>query len=229
MKYCPQCGFHGNDLCNFCQNCGTRMQPCVKQETLPDNNLPPTVELIQSEPVSKEEQADNANNLHSKRKSGILFSVIWRLICGVAIIALIGIAVKSAVNATAHRYDKVIDRGIEAANEENNIFKTYTEDNSTSQATMGEKNALRSAKEYLNAIPFSFTGLIEQLKYNGYSDSEAKYGADNCGADWKEQAAKSAKQYLEVMSFSRSGLIEQLLYDGYTQAEAEYGVAQAGY
>lgn len=96
-------------------------------------------------------------------------------------------------------------------------------------ATTGEKNALRAAKEYLNVTAFSYTGLIEQLKYDGYSDSEAKYGADNCGANWKEQAAKSAKQYLGITSFSRSGLIEQLVYDGYTQTEAEYGVTQAGY
>lgn len=96
-------------------------------------------------------------------------------------------------------------------------------------ATTGEKNALKAAKGYLNVTAFSYTGLIDQLKYDGYSDSEAKYGADNCGANWKEQAAKAAKQYLDITSFSRSGLIEQLVYDGYTQTEAEYGVTQAGY
>lgn len=96
-------------------------------------------------------------------------------------------------------------------------------------ATTGEKNALKAAKEYLNIAAFSYTGLMDQLKYEGYSDSEAKYGADNCGANWKEQAAKAAKEYLDITSFSRSGLIEQLVYDGYTQAEAEYGVTQAGY
>ncbi len=96
-------------------------------------------------------------------------------------------------------------------------------------ATTGEKNALKAAKGYLNVTAFSYTGLIDQLKYDGYSDSEAKYGADNCGANWKEQAAKAAKQYLNITSFSRSGLIEQLVYDGYTQTEAEYGATQAGY
>lgn len=98
-----------------------------------------------------------------------------------------------------------------------------------SSATMGEKNALAAAKQYLSVIPFSYSGLIEQLEYEGYAHSEAVYGADNCGADWYEQAAKSARQYLSVMSFSRDGLIEQLEYEGFTHEQAVYGVKQSGY
>lgn len=98
-----------------------------------------------------------------------------------------------------------------------------------SNATTGEKNALRSAKEYLAVMPFSYTGLINQLKFEGYSTEEATYGADNCGADWNEQAAKSAKSYLDIMSFSRSGLIEQLEFEGYTHEQAVYGAEANGY
>ena len=78
-------------------------------------------------------------------------------------------------------------------------------------------------------MPFSYSGLIDQLKYEGYSDDEAKYGADNCDADWNEQAAKAAQNYLEIMSFSRQGLIDQLEYEGYTPEQAEYGVSAVGY
>ena len=60
--------------------------------------------------------------------------------------------------------------------------------------------------------------------YNGFSESEAKYGADNCGADWKEQALKKAKSYLNSSAFSYSGLKEQLEYNGFTEDEAQYGV-----
>ena len=74
---------------------------------------------------------------------------------------------------------------------------------------------------------FSYNGLIEQLEYEGFSSEEAKYGADNCNADWNEQAAKKAKEYLEYSSFSRSGLIDQLVYEGFTQSQAEYGVSKA--
>lgn len=97
------------------------------------------------------------------------------------------------------------------------------------EPTLGEKNALKSAKDYIKTMPFSYTGLIKQLKYEGYSDTEARYGADNCEADWKEQAAKSAKEYINTMSFSRSGLISQLKYEGFTNEQAEYGATLVGY
>lgn len=96
-------------------------------------------------------------------------------------------------------------------------------------STTGEQNALQTAKQYLNIMAFSYSGLIEQLTYEGYSDSEAKYAADHCGADWKEQAVKAAKQYLDMMSFSRKSLIEQLEYEGYTYDQASYAATQNGY
>lgn len=95
--------------------------------------------------------------------------------------------------------------------------------------TMGMKNALSSAKTYLKFSAFSYQGLINQLKFEQFSDEEAKYAADNCGADWNEQAAKSAKKYLEFSSFSRQGLIDQLMFEGFTQQQAEYGASAAGY
>ena len=91
----------------------------------------------------------------------------------------------------------------------------------------GERNALSKAKDYLLYTAFSYSGLIEQLEYEGFTHEEAVYGADHCGADWKEQAAKKAADYLEYSSFSRDGLIEQLEYVGFTHEEAEYGVAQS--
>lgn len=100
---------------------------------------------------------------------------------------------------------------------------------STPSPTTGEKNALRSAREYLSFSAFSYTGLIHQLEYEGYSTEEATYAADNCNANWNEQAAKSAKEYLDMSSFSRQELINQLIYEGYTQEQAEYGVTRNGY
>ena len=94
---------------------------------------------------------------------------------------------------------------------------------------MGEKNALRKAGQYLDIMSFSYTGLIKQLEYDGFSTEDATYAADNCGADWNEQAAKKAEQYLDLMAFSRDGLIKQLEYDGFTSEQAAYGAEQNGY
>ena len=99
----------------------------------------------------------------------------------------------------------------------------------SSGTTAGEENALRSAKQYLDVMAFSYSGLIDQLVYEGYSDADATYAADHCGADWNEQAVKSAKQYLDIMSFSRQSLIEQLEYDGYTYEQASYAATENGY
>lgn len=99
----------------------------------------------------------------------------------------------------------------------------------SSKVSLSKQNALRQANQYLNAMAFSYSGLVEQLEYEGYSNEDATYAVDHCGADWNEQAAKKAKEYLDTMAFSRSGLIEQLEYEGFTSAQAEYGAKQNGY
>ena len=93
--------------------------------------------------------------------------------------------------------------------------------------TTGEANALDRAKQYLAYSAFSYSGLVEQLEFEGYSHSESTYAADHCGADWNAQAVKKAKEYLNFSSFSRYELIDQLVFEGFTQAQAEYGVSQA--
>lgn len=91
-----------------------------------------------------------------------------------------------------------------------------------SAATVGEQNALRTADAYLSFMAFSYSGLIDQLEYDGYSHAEATYAADNCGADWNENAVTTAQNYLSFMGFSYSGLVDQLEYEGYTTQQAKY-------
>lgn len=99
----------------------------------------------------------------------------------------------------------------------------------TATMTLGQRNALQAAKNYLRYMPFSRSGLIYQLEFEHYSTEDATFAADNCGADWFEQAARKAADYLEYQSFSRDGLISQLEFEGYTTEEAEYGASQVGY
>ena len=103
------------------------------------------------------------------------------------------------------------------------------ENKQTSSTTIGQRNALRSAKNYLSIMAFSYSGLIEQLEFEQYSHDDAVYAADNCGADWKQQAAKSAKNYLDTMPFSREELISQLEFEGFSHEEAVYGAEANGY
>lgn len=98
----------------------------------------------------------------------------------------------------------------------------------TLNATISQEQALRSAKQYLGYTAFSHDGLIEQLKFEQFSDEDAAFAADNCGANWNEQALKSAKQYLVHTAFSYSGLIKQLEFDKFTEEQATYGADNCG-
>ena len=93
--------------------------------------------------------------------------------------------------------------------------------------TSGQENALRTAEDYISMSGFSRSGLIEQLRFEGYSTKNAAIAVDHLNVDWNEQAARSAKDYISMSGFSRSGLIEQLEFEGYTRQQAEYGANKA--
>lgn len=146
------------------------------------------------------------------------------LIVAFFVIGVIGSAGSDDVSAT----DNSLPANTEVVTENSTPVVDQTKDDAP-KLTTGQKNALRSADTYLSVAAFSYDGLIQQLEFEGYSTEEATYAADNCGADWNEQAAKSAKAYLRVSSFSRNGLIDQLIFEGFTREQAEYGVSQNGY
>lgn len=98
----------------------------------------------------------------------------------------------------------------------------------TNTPTTGERNAVKKAQSYLDFTAFSRDGLIGQLEFEGFTKSEATYGADNVGANWNEQAVKKAKDYLEFTAFSYSGLVEQLEFEEFTHEQAVYGADKCG-
>lgn len=106
---------------------------------------------------------------------------------------------------------------------------SYIESDTENNNTIGKINALKRAKDYLEYSAFSYERLIHQLEYEGYTHKEAVYGADNCGADWFEQAVRKGQEYLDYSAFSREGLIRQLEYEKFTNAQAVYAVIQLGY
>ena len=103
-----------------------------------------------------------------------------------------------------------------------------TSGSSSGQESVSQSNARQKAAEYLQFAGFSRQGLIDQLVYEGFSTSDATYGADAVGANWNEQAARKAQEYLNFTAFSRSGLIEQLQFEGFSLSEATYGADAVG-
>lgn len=116
-----------------------------------------------------------------------------------------------------------------ATEPEETVSEETAPDETVQQVTTGMLNATNRARQYLKYSAFSYSGLIGQLEFEGYTNEEATYGADNCGADWYEQAVKRAKQYLDYSSFSKSGLISQLEFEGFTHDQSVYGAEQNGY
>nr|DAR05854.1 MAG TPA: Host cell surface-exposed lipoprotein [Caudoviricetes sp.] len=113
----------------------------------------------------------------------------------------------------------------ESTNEGSTINVVYSKGVSP---TVSQQNAIKKAESYLSFTAFSRDGLIKQLKYEKFPESDAIYAVDHITVDWNEQAAKKAKSYLDTTSFSRDGLIKQLKYEKFTQEQAEYGVSKVG-
>lgn len=113
--------------------------------------------------------------------------------------------------------DSIVERSGSASTEAN-----------TNDVPLEYGNALKAAKNYLEYTAFSYTGLISQLEYEGYSTEACTYAVDNCNADWNEQALNSAINYIEYTAFSYSGLISQLEYEGFTSDQATYGADNCG-
>jgi hypothetical protein len=163
-----------------------------------------------------------------RKKMGVVGKV-W--ICLAAVVALILFGAYSMVDITDTDYtprntytaDKTRSASYFSANAATTSAKTSV------KMTTGQKNALRSAKSYLSSMNFSYKGLIHQLEFEQYTHEEAVFAADNCGADWYDQAVKSARDYLELFAFSKEGLISQLEYEGFTRDQAEYGAKMNGY
>lgn len=97
-----------------------------------------------------------------------------------------------------------------------------------------QKNAVRSAKQYLSLQGFSRNGLIEQLSSDageGYAVADATAAVDTLNVDWNRQAERSAKAYLDLQGFSCKGLVQQLSSsagDKYTKDQATHGARAAG-
>lgn len=105
---------------------------------------------------------------------------------------------------------------------------------SAQNLTGPQRNAVRSAGNYLMISGFSRAGLIAQLSSqygDDYEVADATAAVDSMAIDWNAQAVRSAKQYLQMSGFSCRGLIQQLSAgagDKYTETEATYGAQQAG-
>lgn len=126
------------------------------------------------------------------------------------------------------------DGGAKSAAGNSSAVAVASENSETSNLTSQQKNAVRTANQYLEMSGFSKAGLIAQLSSDvadGYTVKDATAAVESLDVDWNEQAVRSAKQYLEMSGFSCKGLIRQLSSDvagKFTVEQATYGAKKAG-
>ena len=94
--------------------------------------------------------------------------------------------------------------------------------------TTAQENAKRKAESYIEMSGFSRSGLIEQLKFEGFTENDAKRAIDSMHVNWNTEAEQKAKSYVDMSGFSRSGLIEQLIFEGFTKTQAAHGANSVG-
>lgn len=156
-----------------------------------------------------------------------------RFIIPIALVVVIGFA--SSLGGGSDSTDSPVAESVTESTESSGESTQETDSGSSEEPeevdtrsyTASQQNALDSAEGYLSFMPFSRTGLIDQLEFEDFSNADASFAVDELDPDWFEQAAKSAESYLDFSSFSRQGLIDQLEFEGFTTEEATYGADQA--
>lgn len=150
-----------------------------------------------------------------------------RFIIPLALIALaiVGSALGSETSPTST--DSSSSQSNDASSTEPSEETEPTEETEP-ELTAAQENAVGKAEDYLDLTSFSRTGLIKQLKFDGFSKKDATFAVEYISPNWKKQAAEKAQEYLDLTSFSRAGLIKQLKFDGFSDKQATYGVNQTG-
>lgn len=106
------------------------------------------------------------------------------------------------------------------------ILSIITGEGSGIGIRMSKEAALEEAEDCLRYGAYSYEGLIEELtEYRGFTEDAAVYAADNCGADWKEQAKKAAEDYGDGFFSDKSALKKFLQREGFTDEQIRYSLS----
>ena len=90
------------------------------------------------------------------------------------------------------------------------------------------QQAVFSAEAYLDFAAFSESGLIDQLEFEGFTQSRPLLVSGLSRLTGVSRRRNRPSPIWTFSAFSRSGLIDQLLFEGFTESQATYGVDKAG-
>ena len=91
------------------------------------------------------------------------------------------------------------------------------------------QEAMKTAKTYLGYIDYSYSGLVNQLELEGYSNTDAVKAVEMLGIDWNEQALKCANAYIVKSKMTKKEVKKQMKADGFTDSQIEYAIENADF
>src|SRR5262245_31422904 len=100
--------------------------------------------------------------------------------------------------------------------------------------TVAQTEAIEAAQQYVDTMPFSRAGLVDQMtsEYgSGFTQAQAEFAINHIDVDWNAEAVEAAESYLDTMAFSRAGLIDQLTSpygSQFTMDQAVHAANQVG-
>ena len=90
--------------------------------------------------------------------------------------------------------------------------------------------AVESALNYISCMPFSTSGLYEQLLFEGFSEQDSEFAVNCLNIDYDQMCYEKAISYItNIGGFSKQSLIDQLVYEGFTEEQAKKAVKRLGY
>ena len=93
-----------------------------------------------------------------------------------------------------------------------------------------KRSAIEMAQNYLLTMPFSPSGLYDQLRFEGFSEEDSQFAVNCLVVDWDEMCYEKAVSYItNVGGFSKQSLIDQLVFEGFTKKQAKKAVKRLGY
>lgn len=152
-----------------------------------------------------------------------IFFMRHKIITGLAIVVLIGIAGSTGSN-TPTKVDSASTAPIASKDTTSKQTPAPTKPSVPTEYI----SALAKAQTYGDTMQMSKAGIYDQLtSENGekFSKESAQYAVDNVKVDWKENALKKAQTYQKDMSMSPSAVYDQLISkngEKFTPSEAQY-------
>jgi len=158
-----------------------------------------------------------------KNKTKTIVLTILAVVLGACLIG--GVVSIITAGAAIHNASNLPATWVTPSTHPNPTVKKTAEFKSKSQ-----EQAVLKAQQYVRSTFFSRKGLINQLKFEGFSTEDATFATDYLHLNYNTQAAGKAQEYVSgQQGFSKQSLIDQLEFEGYSTEQATYGATKAGF